>query len=185
MTPIQPLHFDKGYILAPLWLMGLPVIFNWVKILKQKYSKSILILASIAVIFIILSDNIAWFAGARADSNGYIYSDELLIFETLEKTYTKNDLLISNDDEFPYKATVYSSINAYISHGYNTPHWEDKKKICDKLFSSSKVPEELSCINQGKLVLVINTLKKTLDYSKISKKLIYKNSTYQIFEIAK
>lgn len=185
INPIQPLHFDKGYVLAPLWLMGLPVLFNWVKILGQKYSKGVLILASIAVIFIILSDNIAWFAGARADSNGYIYSDERLIFETLEKTYTKNDLLISNDDELPYKATVYCSINAYISHGYNTPHWEDKKKICDKLFSSSKFPAELSCINQGKLVLVINTLKKTLDDSKISKKLIYKNSTYQIFEITK
>ncbi len=150
----QPLHFDKGYVLAPLWLMGLPSLFFILRKYKDSVNLLMFRLSLVLIVVILLSDNISWFLKARSDSNSYIKNSEKEVLNYLDTHFTKQNLLLTKDDDFSSKAMVFTSMRALVSHGYNTPSYNLKRMEMDSILKTGKILSSFTD-KQSSLILVI------------------------------
>lgn len=178
----QPLHFDKGYVLAPLWLMGLSSLVPLFKKIKEKTNFIIYRLAIILIIIILLSDNLAWFAMARGDRNSYLSNSEKETLQFLNENFSKQDLLISNNDEFALKAMTFTSIRSLMSHGYNTPFYEIRKNDMKKFFKNETFTP-LTTNTSKTLVCVMDNFdyKKTISQTLLIDS-IFENDKFIVFK---
>lgn len=151
----QPLHFDKGYVLAPLLLMGLPAFFRLFKQLKEITKPLYYKLILIFILLLLLSDNISFFAIARGDRNAYITACEEETFTFLKTHFSNTHLLVSDNEEFAAKAMVYTSMRAWISHGSNTPFYQKQKEDLNNLMNECKLTPNLKQEQQN-MVFVLD-----------------------------
>lgn len=179
----QPLHFDKGYVLAPLWLMGLPSLFFVFNKIKEK--RSVVLYRSVILVFffILFSDNLAWFTFARGDRNSYLLNSEKEALVFLDKNYTSNNLLISNNDEFSYKAMVFTSTRALMSHGYNTPFYEFRKNKIDDLLKNKIFSNEAKSKSHVCVFVVENVILEKLHFNNFIIKTLFANNKYHIYNM--
>lgn len=151
----QPLHFDKGYVLAPLLLMGLPAFFYLFKQLKEITKPLYYKLILICILLLLLSDNISFFSIARGDRNAYITACEEETFTFLNTHFSNTHLLVSDNEEFAAKAMVYTSMRAWISHGSNTPFYQMRKMELNNLMNECQLSPKLNQEQQN-MVFVLD-----------------------------
>ena len=125
ITPDQPLHFTRGYLWLALFLLGAPTL---VIVLGRLRRGGLWARFALAGIFMIaLSDNALWFAQQGRTltlSNGealYLSTAEQALFAYLQQPALRGALVIGERSRTGYLTTVYTPLNAYVSHWDNTP----------------------------------------------------------------
>jgi hypothetical protein len=135
-------------------------------------------------ILLFLSDNILWTANLLRGKNdteweGHITKDTRQVLDYLKSNATNKDLLVGNASLVNYLSHVYTPASAWVSHPYNTPHW-DQRSLQTKIFFESGIkPPEWN----DRKILVILDKRKELIYitpSLLVNKL-FSNDSYIVF----
>ena len=138
ITPRQPLHFTRGYIWTPLFLMGLPGLHFFLDRIKKMKLGIWLMFAGLLLLF---SDNIAWITAhtvSKATEPSVIYpsKEQVQLLETMKKYSDRETLIISRDEVTQYMCTIYTSGYPSYSHPFTTPFAERKKEALMQFFET-------------------------------------------------
>lgn len=127
MAPKQPLHFTRGYIWFPLFLLATPWL---VPLLRRLLARHRLAAAALAGLFLL--DNAAWLTAQAVQNAGgfgaarYLTEDERSILAELSPA-SAPQLLVSEDDRLSYDALVYTSWQSWYSHEHLTPFAAERR----------------------------------------------------------
>lgn len=143
-SPVQPLHFTRGYLWMPLFLLGLPVIVRWIDELRSK--STIVKWASGFLFVLFFADNLA-FSAIHA---GWLWSreggyhlerdDQVLIRQLSDKH--AGAVVLTEDLNVNYLLPSYGSVRPWIGHMFNTPDYSQRLGICQQIFRSEEIQVE-------------------------------------------
>jgi hypothetical protein len=139
IDPIQPLHFTRGYIWTPLFLLGAPLL---VDTLRGFFARSGVVpkLSAAALCGLMLFDNAFWFGLIASLHPGiYLSPDERALFAWLSQRGSKGELILANAD-LAYAATAYTPLRAWYSHPHNTPHALQRRAELLDFLESGRLP---------------------------------------------
>lgn len=130
VTPVQPLHFTRGYTWCALFLVGVPFLADALQWMRDHWNKGVAtaVISVCSILFVL--DNTVWMAmQTRANARGegasiHTTRDQRALFAWLAREAPGNSLLVANDPMTAYLALVYTPQRAYYSHHYNTPYTE-------------------------------------------------------------
>lgn len=118
MDPIQPLHFSRGYVWTPLFLLGAPLL---VRELRKSLANARGKVSALLFAALMLLDNIVWLGVTVPEPMGiYLTTDERRFLDWLDKPENSTALLLS-DRHLAYAATAYSPVRGWYTHVFNTP----------------------------------------------------------------
>ncbi len=119
VDPRQPLHFTRGYVWMPLFLLGAPLLVDWL-------ARAVRPLA-LAVAALFLLDNAAWLGlQAWQNAGGFgaartLTQDERGVLAALNGPAYAGHLLVAEDPRLGYDAIVYTPLQAWYSQEHSTP----------------------------------------------------------------
>jgi hypothetical protein len=124
VSPRQPLHFTRGYVWMPLWLMGLPALQSGLTYLGRSlrpagFAAAVALGGTLACL-----DN-ALFLTAICLTPGvgyYLSPDEREALRWVDAHHCRGVLLSPNPD-LSYLAATYTGLRPYFGHVYNTPNY--------------------------------------------------------------
>jgi hypothetical protein len=127
IRPVQPLHFTRGYIWIPLFLLGVPVLIQFFDRMLAMTNRRARALAVGGVMALFLIDNAVWLASVCEPHEATRRSmtvDQAGVLRFLAKQPDTHALVLSDDNPIGYMTTVYTPLRAWLSHLSNTP-WRD------------------------------------------------------------
>jgi hypothetical protein len=128
MAPKQPLHFTRGYIWFPLFLLATPWLVPLLRRLLQRHRR--VAVAALAGLFLL--DNAAWLTAQAVQNAGgfgaarYLTQDERQILAMLNHD-DGPALLVSQDDRLSYDALIYTPWQSWYSHEHLTPFAAERR----------------------------------------------------------
>ena len=133
-TAHQPLHFTRGYVWTPLFLLGAPVLATVFDRLSSRPRWQQVVLGLLVCGF--LADNVVWFASlcvpavtGRKPLGFYLSAAQRDVFAYLERPEFAGTLVVSTDRMISYGTTVYTPLRAWTSHPFNTPNYVEKEMV--------------------------------------------------------
>ncbi len=145
LRPVQPLHFTRGYIWIPLFLLGAPVLLEALE--TGLRARTLRLWAVVLTLFVFMLDNTVWI-GTRMV--GAIFGDpgeaisldprEREVLVELGSSQLKGYLLISQDEKIGYLATVYTPLRSWYSHMFNTPYAANRRAELNDFFERGDEP---------------------------------------------
>ena len=141
MTPVQPIHFHRGYPWMALFLLGLPAINKWLEtrsFAKRSIAQAI---GGAAIILLFCSDNLVFIATRtlvlRNMAHSLTLSDpERRLVNWMDSTSSRGLFLASNLN-FSYLTSAYSNVTPYLGHRYLTPNFEQHEDTMRRFYSGS------------------------------------------------
>ena len=162
---IQPLHFTRGYVWMPLYLLGAPTLIAGLNWLRAHRSRVAAVLVSTAVMAVLVTDNAVFLATFhwRHDTRhvemwikpGF---RELVTF--LNQREHAGSVVItappadSEAEDFPYLLMAYTPLRAWHSYATNTPRSEHRRGEIIRLFARG---EFLPIWSTMKLLVILET----------------------------
>lgn len=127
MKPIQPLHFTRGYVWFPLFLLALPLIQLGFAYVRRHAGPVALSCAVTLALGIASADNIALFViTAQKPRDGfYLSTSERAVFEWAEQSKL-DGVLLCESTELCYLSATYTAMRPLVGHMYNTPAFEER-----------------------------------------------------------
>jgi hypothetical protein len=181
LTAHQPLHFTRGYLWMPLFLLGAPVLVGLLgrkegkregekgeggkggEKKKEGFDRDAAIGGSgrrlrpgaLVLVAVLLMDNAVWFAvhSARPMGSMYLECDERRLLTWIGRDAPADTLLLADPPLLAYLATVYAPHRAWYSHWANTPHAEQRKDDLRKFLETGAAPEGW----KGRSVLILSS----------------------------
>lgn len=139
IQPIQPLHFTRGYIWTPLFLLGAPLLVSILRHLVGQ-RRPVGLAAAAALTGIFLFDNAAWILLKLRQPVGlYLTTNQRALFDWLGSEANRGGLVLANP-QLAYSATAYTPLRGWLTHYYNTPFKALRKAELDALFTTGKLP---------------------------------------------
>lgn len=158
MPPLQPLHFTRGYIWMPLFLLGAPVLVALFERILEVRRAALRAAVLAAVVLLALGDNAIWFS---RHGYGLFVLDKPLgitlsaalrdVFALMNEPRYRDHLVVAHDKKIGELATVYTPLRSWASHGFNTPHFRLRMAEIDSFFATGKEPPEW----EGRALLVV------------------------------
>lgn len=123
IRPVQPIHFTRGYVWMPLFLMGAPALVRLFDHLSWRLPRSGAVLATAVILAIFLTDNALWMGSARlrGEQGFYLTPDTKELFQWLSSSENRGFVVLGDDRTVTYLATVYTPLRSWYSHQDNTP----------------------------------------------------------------
>ncbi len=182
ISPMQPIHFTRGYTWMGLFLFAIPALAGLLNRLKQlKYSTAALAL----FLLIFLSDNLLWTTNLlrKKEKNewiGHLKPDTKSTLNWLARNTGNKDLVFSNEYLINYYSNVYGSSYSWHSHVYNTPIHEVRRAQADSFLVTGTILTEW----EGRRKIIV--MRKdgpgyTTLYPPFRLKPVYENRGYIIF----
>jgi hypothetical protein len=183
VDPMQPIHFDRGYIWFPLFLLGTETLLSMLNYLKTKMK-----LLGIIVIFclftVMVSDNLGWFPIQYNNfykGNGFVLSkdDKDVIDFIKQNKFNKKFLLISNENRLSYLMATYTPVRTLIGHPINSPFWLENNKIRADFFKTGVLPEQILLNN---ILILVKKDTEAEGIGNFPKEQIYENDSFVIYK---
>jgi hypothetical protein len=126
IRPVQPLHFDRGYIWTPLFLMGVPALLGLFDFLRTRWTRSAAAMALALTMALLLSDNILWLGAFtfRQEQGIRLTSDEQSLLGWLNAGENRGFIILSRTPRISYLAMTYTPLRSWFSHNNNTPEYQ-------------------------------------------------------------
>ena len=121
--PVQPLHFTRGYIWSPLFLMGIHTLVSLFAFLMSWSRRLLRVLCIAIVVALFLSDNILWLGAFtfRQEQGIQLTHDERDLLNWLDAEENRGSIILSQEPRIGYLAMTYTSLRSWYSHYANTP----------------------------------------------------------------
>ncbi len=132
IKPVQPLHFTRGYVWMPMFLIGLPVITEWWKRGRRGFQKYAIMLLVSAVV----ADN---FVFSVVHSKRQLSQVDGFHLDTEERTllaalHGKRGAVLLESLELNYLLPSYADARPWLGHHFNTPGFPTRKATFDRCF---------------------------------------------------
>jgi len=143
ISPVQPLHFTRGYIWMPLFLLGLPVLLEWSARLRRAAGP--VGIATVAIVFWL--DNIAFCTVHmqrqwQQQDGFYLDGDDRALLQLLGSRATDR-VVLSQSQTVNYLLPTYASARPWLGHHFNTPDYPDRKSVWQQCFAAGRVHANL------------------------------------------
>lgn len=155
LSPVQPLHFTRGYIWTPLFFMGAPSLVGLIDYLLKKRLLGMIAIGGVACIMLL--DNALWLSTMKWRPD--VVTDGVMIspprwevLEELRKPQYEGALVLSRDLDLGYLVTAYTPLRSWYSHWANTPYRDERKEELAALFNSGSY---LDAWRRRKIVVVL------------------------------
>lgn len=138
IKPVQPLHFTRGYVWMPLFLLGLPVTLRWVKQLRRRGPALMWLL-----LLIVAADNLGFAAvhvHAQLETVDGFHLDahERALLKQLDES-TSGAVVLTESDDLNYLLPTYASVRPWLGHRFNTPEFHRRLKQKQAVFANGMV----------------------------------------------
>ena len=126
LPSVQPLHFTRGQIWMPLFLLALPEIQRWLISSQKSSPKRKAVIAAAALLAV--ADNtsfIAHYSNAQNDPacRYFLTADEQQMLNWID-VQSLTGVLVTDDDELSYLSATYCALTPYVGHMFNSPDRE-------------------------------------------------------------
>jgi hypothetical protein len=115
--PVEPLHFTRGYVWTPLFLLGLPVLLGIFR--KAMVRRTVhLSVVALAVVTLFLLDNALWFT---AVGRGYLIEhvmvapEQRAVFDALNRDELQGSVVLTLDRGIATLSPVYTSLRPWTT----------------------------------------------------------------------
>ncbi|MCP4786931.1 MAG: hypothetical protein GY878_25640 [Fuerstiella sp.] len=142
INPVQPLHFTRGYVWMPMFLIGLPVITKWWNRARHGSPKYAIMLLVVAVV----ADN---FFFSVIHSKRQFYQVDGFHLDIEERTllsdlHGKRGAVLLESLELNYLLPSYADARPWLGHHFNTPGFPTRKAAFDRCFQADGLhPEDI------------------------------------------
>jgi hypothetical protein len=189
IKPIQPLHFTRGYIWTPLFLMGAPALLGLFRTLRSRSGPRLGTAAVGTVVAVLLLDNAIWlnsfaWEGAHGRPAKYwsVTADQLELYRWLSQLENRGALLITSDPhDVGFLAAVYTPLRPWFGHVGNTPDFKARRKEVAAFLEEGTVIDAW----RGKTLLV--TLDRPIPeprwLSATGTEPVYENAGYRVYRV--
>ncbi len=124
VKPMQPIHFARGYDWIALFFLAAPAMIPIFERLRGP--------ALAAVVLLLLSDNLFWFASFRSPKVQHyaiaLTSSEARALSWLRANARSTDVVVADDANINYLTSTYSAARSWYGHVHNTPHAAERLK---------------------------------------------------------
>lgn len=136
MRAVQPIHFTRGYVWMPLFLLGAPALVRLFDGLASRLRGARAVAAVAVILAVFLTDNALWLGSARlrGEQAFYLTPDEKDLFRWLSAPQNRGFVLLGDDRTVTYLATVYTPLRAWYSHQDNTPDAGERRRETREFF---------------------------------------------------
>ncbi|MBV8611409.1 MAG: hypothetical protein JO034_28700 [Singulisphaera sp.] len=200
VKPIQPIHFTRGYIWTPLFLMGAGTMVGWLsrRLSDPRRARGMAWVAVAMLVF--LSDNLIWFGhfplqaqcrdgrDVPPEPNNVadirLTRDQWSVFDWINREKLDGGLILTRDPLLSYLANVYTPLRSWAAHRFNTPDFEARRRELDALFERGTFVEAWD--RTPVLVILRGPRDGTLDPSWLRGRgavEVFENGTYRVFRI--
>jgi hypothetical protein len=127
VAPRQPLHFTRGYVWMPLWLIGLPALQGALIYLRGALRPLTYAVAAALLGCLACLDN-GLFIVAICQTRGvghYLSREERDALRWLDTHHCQGVLLCSKP-AVSYLGATYTNLRPYLGHAYNTPNYAER-----------------------------------------------------------
>ena len=179
MRPMQPIHFTRGYVWAGLFLLGIPGLLWLIEYLRKNNTRRIILVAGV---LLFLCDNILWIGNhlrgkEHSEWEGYLKKNTIEVFNYLAHNSSPNDLIVGHASLINYMANVYTPANAWVSHPYNTPAFDQRMQVMtDYLKTGIPVHQWTG----RRLLIVINKQQQVEVNEMLKKNKLFENDSYLV-----
>lgn len=147
MKPVQPLHFARGYIWFPLFLIGLPVLQTWLAQLIATGTRGRVVTVLLTLAF--FADNAVFaiaqsYAQFQREDGFHITAGDRELLTALHRIATEGNsvpVVLTESDDLNYLLPAYSSVRPWVGHHFNTPEHKERLAQKNECFSESVVDE--------------------------------------------
>jgi hypothetical protein len=146
---IQPLHFTRGYVWMPLYILGVPTLIAGVTWLREHRSRLAAIVGSAALMAVLVTDNVVFLATFHwrketRQHEMWVMPGFRGLVDFLDRPEQAGSLVITplhpgyDYDHFPYLLTAYTPLRTWQSHAMNTPQSRQRHDEVIKLFATGE-----------------------------------------------
>lgn len=143
IEPHQPLHFTRGYIWTPLFLLGAPRLIAAIEALLK--ARRLVAVGLLAALF--WTDNAYWFgeqvvsaAMGRRPIGLYLADGERALMRALNGPERRGWLVVGREPQTLYWVTVYTPLRAWLGHAPTTPWGERRWREILEFFGTGTMP---------------------------------------------
>lgn len=139
IKPVQPLHFTRGYVWMPLFLLGLPQLVDWWEAMRTRRN-TMAVAASAAIVLVACSDN--WIFAmvhckrqwTHQDGFHLNSSDRALCASLHAMPQTVGKVVLTDSATLNYLLPTYAAVRPWLGHHFNTPGYPDRKETWRRCF---------------------------------------------------
>lgn len=142
LQPIQPLHFTRGYLWMPLFLLGLPVLQTWWH--RAARGRLVLRLGLAAAALLLLTDNLAFtvlhcrWQWQHTDGFHLSPHDRAMLAEL--HAHFPGQVTLTESETLNYLTPAYANCRPWLGHMFNTPDFHRRQAVAASLFAGPSVP---------------------------------------------
>jgi hypothetical protein len=157
IKPVQPLHFTRGYMWLPMFLIGLPVIMEWWNHVHRRIPQYAVVLLALVVV----ADNFV-FSAVHIDRQ--LTQVDGFHLDTGERTllaslHGQRGPVLLESTELNYLLPSYADARPWLGHHFNTPLFPERQAAYHSCFPTDgldpvNIPDDVC-------VLVVRRLRDT------------------------
>jgi len=132
IRPVQPVHFERGYIWTALFLIGgQQLIRLFAGLTRRRFG----VLGMILFVAVFLSDNALWLGvfPVRTFKGIRLTEDQASLLNWMNSKENNGSVILAQHNLIGYLAPVYTSLRAWWCHPYITPYakqrWDEQKSL--------------------------------------------------------
>jgi hypothetical protein len=136
LRPVQPIHFDRGYIWTALFLIGghqLIRLFSWLGALSRRWLGGLTIALFVAIF---VSDNALWLGSfpIRTFKGIRLTQDQAGLLRWIDSNAPAGSTVLSQQLLIGYLTPVYTSLRSWWCHPHITPNSTQRRAELESLF---------------------------------------------------
>ncbi len=182
LRPVMPLHFTRGYVWMPLFLMGAPALTGWLRRGLAPPTRAARRLAVVAVLALLLADNALWLGTYPWRPSGwqqaiFLHPAERDVLAFLATQPPGSAVVAARTRKLGYLTTVYTPLRTWYAHHTGTPHAEARAAELGRFFATGQAPAGW----RGRRVLVVALREDAAPASGAWGTPVYANAGFAVF----
>jgi hypothetical protein len=142
VMPRQPLHFTRGYIWMPLWLLGLPLVQRlgaW----ATRWAPAKRVAAVVLGCGLFCSDNAAWLADRWRDNPDELRTSSAVldIFRQLDRRKERGVAVTFSKERDNYLLATFTQLDPFYGHVFLCPDWVERGRSLAEWIASASPNE--------------------------------------------
>ncbi|MEZ6122152.1 MAG: hypothetical protein R3C49_03120 [Planctomycetaceae bacterium] len=153
--PVQPLHFSRGYIWTPLFLIGIPQVVHLISRLQRiptQWRRPLIAACLCLAVF----DNVAfslthcyWQYTATGEEGFLLTTDDRAVLDVLQTA--ESPVIFCEDLDFSYLLPTYVPSRPWLCHKFNTPDYVKRQlqlrpALADNGFQPELLPPAIDIV---------------------------------------
>ncbi len=153
MRPVQPLHFTRGYVWMPLFLLGAPVLLKGIRTLWGR--GGIRRTAAVLLCLLFTTDNVVF---SLVHSQRQLHRldgfhldlHERALLAQLHGRYADR-IVLTDSLKLNYLLPAWTDLRPWLGHQFNTPDFPRRRRIMDQCFPDGtivvdRIPDEVTLL---------------------------------------